>query len=299
MARLVERQHRKPERKAYEQAISRLLGQRGRLDAQARRQLLDLLEQLRSRVVAELATATPGSRLALERTRAAIDEAIRSFVNRWRIDLADLQGRGFDLGVAMAEQPVANLGVAVGVSALTDDLLTVAQGFSADLISELAADVRKRINLELVSVATGVKTPVDAVQAIGTSLKDPSVFRTVGARAQAIVTTEVGRIQSLATQARLTQMSQTLPELKKRWVHSGVGNPPRPEHVAAGQRYSPDEVVGPIDVDADFKIGKYSAAYPRDPRLPASETVHCRCAVTPFVDIEEPAMPQLAPIAAL
>lgn len=274
---------------AYAKALEDLIARSDNLDRTARRQTIELLSRLRAEVVATIAETTPGSRPAYRRALRSIDEAITRFVARYRISVNELQKAGFDLGIALAEQPLVDGGFAVGVSGVSDQLVDLAAGFSADLIGNIGSELRKRINTELVAVALGTQTPTDAISKIGRNMTDPSTFRTIGARAQAIVTTEVGRVQSIATQARMSELSNTLPGLRKRWMHAHVGTP-RPNHLAAEKRYGINGNTGPIGVDDDFTIGGHKARYPRDGRLPASETVNCRCSTAPIlieVEVED------------
>lgn len=283
---------------AYQATLDSLMDQTRQLDKAARDATLDVLEDARRRVVQALADAGPASQAMFQQSKAAVDQAVSDFVAKYTADVADLQRRGFDLGTALATQPLVDGGLLFGVAAIGEDLLGVAQGFSADLIQGLGQELRQRINSELVSVAVGTSTPTDAIRAVGRNLRSPNHFRTIGARAQAIVTTEVGRIISVSSQANMAAIAEQVPELRKRWVHSGVGEP-RENHVEAGARYGPDGSVGPIGVDDRYQIAGVAVLYPRAGNLPAAETVFCRCQSVPWIpddEVErEPATP-LTPV---
>jgi len=263
-------------RRAYQRKLDQLLGQLGQLDRAGQRQTLELLAELRRQVVAAIPNVSELTRPAYERTMRAIDEALRRFVERYRVDVALLGRQGFDLGIALAQAPLVAGGIAVGASALTDELVDLATRFSADQIGNIGDDLRRRINAELLGALTGTQTPQDAVGKIGRNLRDANHFRTVGARAQAIVVTELGRLSAIATQARLAELATTMPGLRKRWLHSHVGQA-RPAHLEAEARYAADGTVGPITVAETYTVNGHRALFPRDPSLPASETVHCRC----------------------
>lgn len=274
---------------AYRKALDAVMDDVGKLNRTAQDRTIDLLGELRAEVVATIAEVDSPSRAMYERTLGQIDEAIRRFIERYRADVARLQGQGFNLGIALSQAPLVAGGVAVGVGAISDDLIDIATQFSADLIGGIGADLRKRINNELVGVLVGAQTPGDAVRKIGRNLHDPNHFRTIGARAQAIVVTEIGRVQALASQARQNELAGIVPGLRKRWVHARVGEA-RQAHLAADARYGFSGAIGPIPVDANYSINGHAARFPRDPSLPASESVHCRCQSVPvIVETEETA----------
>lgn len=287
MTRLLEADRPRPafdaeQNAAYRKTLDQVMGDIGKLNRTAQDQTIDLLGELRAQVVATITDADLGSRQMYVRTLGQIDEAIRRFVERYRTDVSRLQAQGFDLGIALSQAPLAAGGVAIGAAGISDELVDIAARFSADLIGGIGDELRKRINAELIGVTLGAQTPQDAVRKIGRNLTDPNHFRTVGARAQAIVVTEIGRVQAIASQARQNELAQIVPGLRKRWVHARVGDARR-AHLEADARYGFDGAVGPIPVDANFSINGHAARFPRDPSLPASETVHCRCQSVPVI----------------
>lgn len=294
MTRLLEADRPRPafdaeQNASYRKALDKVMGDVDKLNRTAQDRTIDLLAELRAQVVATISDADAPSRAMYERTLGQIDEAIRRFIERYRTDVARLQTQGFNLGVALTQAPLAAGGVAVGAAGISDDLIDIATQFSADLIQGIGDELRKRINNELVGVLVGAQTPSDAVAKIGRNLTDPNHFRTIGARAQAIVVTEIGRVQALASQARQNELAAIVPGLRKRWVHARVGEA-RQAHLEADARYSFDGSIGPIPVGANFSINGHAARFPRDPSLPASETVHCRCQSVPvIVETEETA----------
>jgi uncharacterized protein with gpF-like domain len=65
--------------------------------------------------------------------------------------------------------------------------------------------------------------------------------------------------------------------LKKQWLTAG-DHRVRSTHAAAGGQVVP--------VNEQFSVGGWLCDYPRDPVLPASESVNCRCHSIPHVDDE-------------
>lgn len=91
-------------------------------------------------------------------------------------------------------------------------------------------------------------------------------------RARATAVTEALRAHSVA-QEEAIQQSPAVEE--KEWVHTGsYRNDPRPNHEAmSGQTVPKDQPFTLYGADG----GVYYPQYPRDPLLPAGESVNCHC----------------------
>lgn len=97
-------------------------------------------------------------------------------------------------------------------------------------------------------------------------------IRNEGYRARATAVTEMLRAHSVAQQESIMQSPATD---RKKWVHSGAHkNKPRENHIAmSGQivpKAEPFELTGRDG-------GTYHPMYPRDPILPAAESINCHC----------------------
>jgi hypothetical protein len=196
--------------------------------------------------------------------------------------------KAWNLGVEMVEEPAKAAGLAIAPlghvteaepPALTRgwspaQLLAVLQEYSAELITGLGSEARRRINGILHRAALGQLTTSEAIGQIAAALPSPSVFRTLEARAQAIFRTEVGRVFAASSDLRLRQMAGRLPGLEKKWV-AVMDDRTRPTH-----RVANDQIVGALE---DFIVGGEHAAFPRDPRLTAQESVNCRCWAVPHL----------------
>ena len=102
-------------------------------------------------------------------------------------------------------------------------------------------------------------------------------IRNEGYRARATAVTEMLRAHSVSQQEAIMQSPATD---RKKWVHSGAHkNKPRENHVAmSGQivpKAEPFELTGRDG-------GTYHPMYPRDPVLPAAETINCHCIHIPI-----------------
>ena len=104
-------------------------------------------------------------------------------------------------------------------------------------------------------------------------------IRNEGYRARATAVTEMLRAHSVAQQESIMQSPATD---RKKWVHSGAHkNKPRENHVVmSGQivpKAEPFELTGRDG-------GTYYPLYPRDPILPAAESINCHCIHIPVTN---------------
>lgn len=100
-------------------------------------------------------------------------------------------------------------------------------------------------------------------------------------KARRVAVTEVLRAHSVAQQEAFMQ-SPAVSE--KMWKHTGeYRNEPRQNHVDMdGQRVPVEEPFELIGADG----GTYECMYPRDPALPAEESINCHCICQPVVSEE-------------
>lgn len=95
-------------------------------------------------------------------------------------------------------------------------------------------------------------------------------------KARRVAVTEVLRAHSVAREEAIQQSPSTD---RKEWRHTGAHkNEPRPNHVAMDGTIVPkDEPFELKGMDKDKNETTYYPMYPRDPRLPPSESVNCHC----------------------
>ncbi|WP_304584063.1 phage minor head protein [Acutalibacter muris] len=100
-------------------------------------------------------------------------------------------------------------------------------------------------------------------------------------RARKTALTETLRAHSVANQEAMMQSPAVV---EKEWRHSGAyRNEPRINHVAMqGQRVSKEAAYVLQGADG----GVYYPLYPRDPSLPAGESINCHCISQPIVSEE-------------
>lgn len=98
-------------------------------------------------------------------------------------------------------------------------------------------------------------------------------------KARRVAVTEMLRAQSFA---QMEAMSESPSVNRKRWIHSGEHKiKPRENHQAIDGQTKP--VEEPFDlIGADGEM--YHPMYPRDPELPAKESINCHCIMMPVTD---------------
>lgn len=269
---------------AYQRKLDAIIAQIDKLTEDGVGRALSLAEDARREILDRL-LALPGDSFEarhLRGLRAEIDRAIASLVTRYQSDVKGLLTRARELGIDLAEGPLKEAArLAAGASPILPagtigrQTLEILQGFSVDLIQGLGDDTRRRILNVINQAALGNIGGQTAIRRIAGALPERSTFATMASRAEAIVRTETGRAFSLSADARLGQMQERLPGLKKEWV-SVLDDRTRDSHVVADGQVVP--------VNGRFLVGGWPAKFPRDPMLPAEESVNCRCWAVPVID---------------
>lgn len=296
------------DRKAYRESLAEILDGLDRFNIDADKETIRIFSELRRDIAGQIAELGDSPSAALyQRSLEGIDEAMTGFANRWGIRFDVLQQAGFQIGTELATTPIETGLDQTGLLSFVRggpsiDQLRILTLFRTDLVGGLTQELHKRIRMEITGVAAGAKTAGQAADAIGRNLTDANHFTTIAHRARAIVVTEVGRAQSLGTQYAQTEAAKVVPGLRKSWLNAHLPGA-RETHIAAENRYREGGLIGPIEVDEPFAVAGFDALYPRDPSLPAKETVHCHCvsisvivdsAVTP--EPVDPAAPEPEPL---
>ena len=250
-----------------------------RLPEDAVAQVLAELDQVRRRVLVELAGAEGFEGFRRRELLARIEAVIDDFQARYQTAVAPAQREAVALGRAVILEPTVQAGLPFGAPELPRRLVEAALDFQADLIQGLTEEARHRVSQAIRLGALEGKSPFEVMQAVGRSLRSPGAFASVAARAEAITRTELGRLQSIAAAATLVETKQLVPELLKQWRHSGAIDFRVTHKLADGETR---------EVEDDFEIApapgrpRERLRYPRDPRASAANTVNCGCLVLPF-----------------
>ena len=207
----------------------------------------------------------------------ALLREVDAHLERWervaRGEVADALGAAWDLGGEIVDAPFAAVGTALPGVLLPPHLLDELVADGVALMDGVGVVARKRIHQALERGLLGGATPHQVMEDITATLKGPGPFRYVTFRAEVVVRTEMGRVQSKAGHRRLEDAAAVVDGLQKEWVWSGKT---RIKHQAVnGQRRA---------VSKPFSVGGEELMYPRDPAGSAANTVMCGCESVPWMD---------------
>jgi hypothetical protein len=247
-----------PRQRAFLRAIEQVLREIEEAQARAADRVIEILSRAQRQVLADLARAsTDWQAYHLPRLRAAIEEQMRSFEQGAAQAIREELSRAFDLGKALVDAPLAAAEITVLFPEISRSALFALQDYAASKIRGLAEDAIQKITNEVTLGLLGNRTPFQVLQAVGTTLADPGIYKSIATRAELITKTEMGRVQSVAAQLRREEAARFVPGLKKIWRHAGHPKIPRPDHLAAdGQMVGNDE---------PFVVGGEDLMFPRDP----------------------------------
>jgi hypothetical protein len=270
---------------AYAQQLNLLTRQAEALTPEARRRIIKLLDDANREILADVARSQPESYNAarLQALKAQIERVMSEFANQASSQVSDLQQKAYEQTAVQIDATVAAGTGTLAVHPVMDRaMVQVVQGYTADLISGLTHDMSAKINAAIQRAAMGGMNLQQLVTQIGTTLEGgqfSGLFSQVGERAMSIATNEIMRVQSLASVARINDLSENHPGLGKRWLHIPVARVPRIGHLLAdGQVVKPGE---PFIVEGE------ELQYPRDPSGSPENTINCHCLVQPYVSDDD------------
>lgn len=239
-----------------------------------------LLDDARKEIINKIAEATTDwQSYHLPRLKMAVEREMRAFQVMYNIEMEQIQNGFWRYGQKLIDDPLQMIGFYRMLPAIDPTVLSIMQGYSADLITGLSGDAIKRINTELNHNMLGQQTPYQAMKAIGTNLDSPGVFRTIAKRAEVITRTEGSRVLEAAHHARRENAAQLLPRLKKIWKHGLYVKNPRQGHLDADARNLMVDWDKPFYVSSTLGGTKEPMMYPKDLSLGASaaNTINCDC----------------------
>lgn len=266
------------EARQFERRVREIIRQIEQHEEQAVRIAVDALDRARRDIIARIAEGGTEFNIGVLRQ---IEGAVGSRIDQLEAELTAEIGRSltraFDLAVELNDVPLK--AIAQPLASVNREVVQVMAQYSASLVKGVSNALRGQINNALRLAALGGLSANDAIERIGRKLTDAGPFRGVSARAEAIVRTEVLRIQSIASQARMKEsreaakragyrMMKEWQASRDRWVRAG--------HSAAnGQRR---------EIDEPFEVGGELLMYPRDPAGSADNTIRCRCMSKPVIE---------------
>ena len=251
--------------RAYAKKMQGLIDKVGKLEDREVKKVFGLLEEARKTVAASVAS-TEWELYYIPQHKEAVERAIEAFRQQYLAGQREALGNAWNAGIDVVDSPLQFVGIRLAAPEISRSALEILQGYSADLIKGLTSDALKKVNNEITLGIMGEKAPFEVMQAVGRSLKEKGVFKSIGHRAEAITRTEMARVHSGAREARIRNVvGNTDPDMKweKKWLSSGKAEP-RAHHAGLNGAV--------IEVDEKF-LGYID--YPHAPGLSAAEVVNC------------------------
>lgn len=262
---------------AYVTRIDALLKSLNNLEDEAVRRAVSLLRDAMREINQRVVTAEGWKLSNLESLKRQVTDIMAQFQTQYTAAFAQMQAQAYQIGIDTVDNPLKVSGVTLTPARLSQQIVAVLQGFSADLIKNISTQTLTSINATLAQSLLGLQSPFDAqkriTQIVGASdsLRD---LTGISARAESIFRTEIGRISSIATQARQEQVAREVPDMMKVWVATG-DHRTRSGHLAAhGQTVKIDE---PFHVAPLIGQPKEEIMYPHDPGASEANSINCRC----------------------
>jgi len=255
--------------------ILRIIKDKNRAIETGTQAMLGILEDLRSQVIDQLGRSALDSWDAyhLKQTLTSIEGQVENFREKAKAEADGLLEDSWGKGQSLVYLPLSEAGIYTGFH-LATSILDALKDFAFHKIDGLSDSAWEKISGELTLGILGGKTPQEVAKAIGMNLTDPSIFTSIGARAEVITRTEMGRVFSTAAEMRMEDAANQVKGLEKQWRHAGHPMKPRPTHLAADGEHVP--------VDEPFDIGGVMMMYPRDPGAPIEEVINCGCDHVPY-----------------
>jgi hypothetical protein len=244
--------------------------------------VLALLDEVRDQIVTQLATGATGySALHMKQTLNSIESYLSNFESAANRTLGAGIAAQFAAGsglVTSALQAGGESGIFFGMGHISGNLIDSLQEFAFSRIRKLSSDAFTRIKGELTLGTLGQKTPQEVASVIAGNLNGPSIFKTVGERAEVITGLEMGRAFSMATDKAIGVAAETLLDLLRMWLHAGHPRAPRQVHLLMH-----GQVRG---MKNPFYRAKDNTPvmYPRDPGAPIQEVIRCGCTHVPYME---------------
>ena len=254
----------------------------GKLDDDAVKKAFTFLSDARMRIADSITQAQGFDQFHLVQLLQSVENAMEEFRQRYsKVVLPSIRD-GFNGGHDLVDLPMIEAGIRISPRPLMDlNQIEFMQDFSASLIGKASKQAIWQIDSILRLAIIGEKSPNEVMREIGLVLR-----KRTAAEVERIVRTEINRSINLGEEIRTQQIKDQVKGLKKYWRHTNDSRT-RDTHIEVGRATNPDYGGMPIDVDDDYDVGGYSAKYPMDVTLPASEVINCRCRnILTIVDIE-------------
>lgn len=257
--------------------LKQILIDQGRRTIDGQEAVRRILEEVRKQIIGEIASV-PGESFTAYRQQqmlAQIDRLLFDAEAGLRVEVGRGINGSWEAGRTMLPQMAEAAGVALSPVGISSHLTDQIKDFTWGRINAVRNDAQAKIRAEITLGLLGQKTPQEVAGAIAGTMERPGVFKGINERAEIITKTEMGRTFSMAHQASLESAADTLPGLKKMWLHAGHPSSPRIYHLRLNGEIK--------DVDQPFLVGSVIMRYPRDPKAPVSEVINCGCMHVPYM----------------
>lgn len=249
--------------------VQALIAQSRSLPPATQKAVKEMLDEALKRILGELATIDPARFQAAQLQQLKM--SIEHVMGRAGTDMARTVNRLQAVAARNGSEIVTGALGDLPLGHIAADRVKIAQAYTADLITALSRKTAADLNGVIQRAFLG-----------GRQMKDimADVTAIVGSeRAPVIATTELLRVQSIATQASLEDARERHPDLKKQWQHINAARVPRLTHIAADGQVR--------EIDEAFDVDGEQLMYPRDPAASAYNTINCHCVEKPFFDVED------------
>ncbi|ABF42409.1 hypothetical protein Acid345_3408 [Candidatus Koribacter versatilis Ellin345] len=259
--------------------LAELMRQVKAMEPMVQRQIVDLLQEARGRIIAQISTLDPERYTAaqLQALKQSIDRVLDEFRSKATQTVDTFEAKAAQMGVQIVDAPVSAAFGSMSLGQIDPSTLAIAQGYTADLIGALSKTAAANINAAIQRAFLGGQSLTDIIAQIGNALsggKFDGLFGSFGARAESIAMNEILRVQSLATQGRMEDLLERHPDLQKQWLWIPAAKQPRILHqLASGQV---------TDVTEPYKVAGEDLMFPRDPNGSAWNTINCHCISRPY-----------------
>lgn len=264
-------------KKAFDAAVKAVLKAKTAIQKDTHAEIVRLLKVAQSQISLTLASQpSQYQRWALTDLQFEITRALNEFGEASAVVIGSAAGKAWQDGQDLIDKPLqaSQGGNVVATLQRIDTLqLNAMRAFMTDRIKDIGVQAANKINSELGLVVIGAQSPGDAITRVKDILGDPS-----RQRAKRIVVTELGRVFSVASHARMKQAVENGANLRKKWVKSGKQHPRINHNMAHGQIVPVDQ---PFLIPAKAGGVAIKMMHPHDPGAPASETINCGCTSVP------------------
>lgn len=258
--------------------LQQILTAQGRRTIDGQEAVRQILEAVRKQIIGEIASVSAESFTAYRQQQmlGQINRLLFDTEAALRVEIGKGISAAGEAGTGLLPRMAAiGSNVTLSTVGISSHLVEQIKEFAWGRVSAITSDAQAKIRAELSLGLLGQKTPQEIAGAIAGTLERPGVFKGIAERAEVITKTEMGRAFSMAAQKSFESALDTLPDLKKMWLHAGHPKSPRIYHL-----HLSGDIKG---VDQPFLVGNISMMYPRDPKAPISEVIGCGCMHVPYM----------------